>query len=736
MTEKDPYESELEKEKKAENERNEEAKDDLTEGKIRKQREGEGTRDYRKRIYPDYKKNRQRNQPRVRLPGDDDIQAQGDALSNPTTDQLAPKTPEEIETAKTGIEEAKKRMRGEGAKRERDSDGFLKLVGQGLTVFGNAMESVDKAVLGRIGLGDKNLYTARRGIIDGLSERHVALALLGEFLLPDTVDLATLGLGYIPKRFLKTPKLLKAWAKSTKAATKADAAGDFAGASLLGARPRLAARIDATDMPDNVEATWAAMDAARKNTNVSTVNKATQRPAPLPLTTPEKQKAKILAGKGDLYDLNAAVMGKGVEGRPGTPKYTQKLRSDVVTKVDEKLVKQLQKKFGGTDTEAALFLQKQQEVLKQVEKAREYLNREFKLIDFGFAFDDTLEAMAAFDDWMRGLGPARAKAVMGKVKPNITDVELMDFFEKLRLDSGVLDIGHINAAKNIYRRTAGGGGKGANFASNLELEAARNTVEISMDRRRKEVVKLIEKGNRARGSRKDIPIDINRMRGVSANIEEEYLKFIHPDMRNFLEGVDPVTKRRLLPVEFHDDFIRSTMEALAEKRKFGIQDFDDYLMEVWELDFGGFKMLPRQSQKAIRDAFKNQKGMIHPQQQLDMFNQPYTKGWKKTATKENPMGGYRESWVEEVINDYLNNLEEAQKLGLTKTFLDDATARGFGAGVDSTGKLPVRKIGEAIIDDDPVKGAYRKAFTENPIVEARVKSKRGRPKGKKNKPKP
>ena len=725
MTEKDPYESELEKEKKAENERIEEAKDDLTEGKIRKQREGEGTLDYRKRIYPDYKKNRQRNQPRVRLPGDDDIQAQGDAKLNPTGDMLAPRTPEEIEAAKTGLEKAKERM--DGHKPEKDSDGFLKLVGQGLTVFGEAMDTVDKNVLGRIGLGDKNLYTARRGIIDGLSERHVALALLGEFLLPDTVDLATLGLGYIPKRFLKTPKLLKAWAKSTKAATKAESAGDFAGASLLGARPRLAARIDATDMPDNVDAVWAAMDAARKP-DVSTVNKATQRPAALPLTTPEKQKAKILAGKGDVFDLNAAVMGKGIEGRPGVPKYTDKLRKDVVTKVDKKLVKELQKKFGGTDTEAALFLQKQQEVLKQVGKAREYMNREFKLQQFGFAFDDTIEAMAAFQDWMRGLGPARAKAVMGKVKPDITDMELMDFFEKLRVDSGAYDIGHINAAKNIYRRLAGGGGKGANFASNLELEPARNLVEISMDRRRKEVVKLIEKGNRARGSRKDLPIDINRMRGVSANIEEEYLKFIHPDMRNFLDN--------LLPVELHDDFIQSTMEALAEKRKFGIQDFDDYLMEVWEFDFGGFKMLPRQSQKAIRDAFKNQKGMIHGQQQLDMFNQPYTKGWKKTATKENPMGGYRESWVEEVINDYLNNLDDAQQLGLTKIFLDDATARGFGAGVDDAGKLPVRKIGEPIIDDDPIKGAYRKAFTENPVVEARAKLKRGRPKGKKNKPKP
>tara|TARA_B100000405_G_C16709399_1_gene418858 strand:- start:269 stop:2398 length:2130 start_codon:yes stop_codon:yes gene_type:complete len=709
MTEKDPYESELNKEKKAENERIEEAKDDLTEGKIRKQREGEGTRDYRKRIYPQYKANRRKNQQRL---GDEDIQAQGDALSNPTAEQLKDKTPEEIEAAKTGLEKAKERI--DGHKPEKDSDGFLRLVGHGLTVFGQAMDTVDKNVLGRIGLGDKNLYTARKGIIDGLSERHVALALLGEFLLPDTVDLATLGLGYIPKRFLKTPKLLKAWAKSTKAATKADSAGDFAGAALLGGRPRLAQRTVANELGDEVFE------------NVVNTNKATQRPVKA-LTTPEKQKAKILAGKGDVFDLNAAVMGKGIEGRPGVPKYTDKLRKDVVTKVDEKLVKELQKKFGGTDTEAALFLQKQQEVLRQVEKAREYMNKEFKLQQFGFAFDDTVEAIAAFNDWMKGLGSARAKAVMSKVKPDITDNELMDFFEKLRVDSGAYDIGHINAAKNIYRRLAGGGGKGANFASNLELEPARNLVEISMDRRRNEVVKLVEKGNRARGSRKDIPIDINRMRNVSANIEEEYLKFIHPDMRNFLDN--------LLPVELHDDFIQSTMEALAEKRKFGIQDFDDYLMEVWDFDFGGFKMLPRQSQKAIRDAFKNQKGMIHGQQQIDMFK-PYTKGWKKTATKENPMGGYREGWVEEVINDYLNNLDEAQQIGLTNIFLDDATARGFGAGVDNAGKLPTRKIGETIVDEDPIKGAYRKVFTENPVVEARAKSSRGRPKGKKNKPKP
>ena len=84
MTEKDPYESELEKEKKAENERIEEAKDDLTEGKIREQREGEGTRDYRKRIYPDYKKKKGKK----RLPSDADIQTEGNLKGQPKPEDI------------------------------------------------------------------------------------------------------------------------------------------------------------------------------------------------------------------------------------------------------------------------------------------------------------------------------------------------------------------------------------------------------------------------------------------------------------------------------------------------------------------------------------------------------------------------------------------------------------------------------------------------------------------------
>ena len=609
-------------------------------------------------------------------------------------DAINPKDPNTLEE-----EIKKKNVRGQYVKRERDSDGFLRIAGQGLRVFGETMDKIDQAVLGRVGFGDKNLYTARRGVIDGLSERHVALALLGEFLLPDTVDLATLGLGYIPKRFLKTPKLLKAWAKSTKAATRADSAGDAIGASLLGGRPMLARRTKANELGDEVF------------NNAVNANKATQRPKNI--TTPERQKARILDGRGDVFDLDAAVRGPGLEGKPGTPKYSPTIRKET-TKIDKPLVAKLQKQYGGTDEQATAFLNQQKNYMRQVEEARVVLNREFKLLDFGFAFDDMLEASAAFTDYMKGLGPARAKAIMGKVKPDITDDELMQFFEKLRVDAGALDIGHINAAKNQYRL----GQKGANYASNLELEPARNLTTISMDRRRNEVVKLVEKGNRSRGSRADLPTLLSQIKGTSKNIDEEYIKFLHPDLGDFLNDI--------LPVELHDDFTQYVMEGLEAHRRHGIQDFDDYIQEVWGFDFGGFKLLPKQSQKSIKEGFKNQKGMIHPQQQLDMYNKPF-----RDST------GYHESWVEEIINDYLNDSMQARELGLLDTFLNDKTARGFGAGVKGFDDVDggIRKVGEEIIDENPIKQEYRKAFTENPLIEEGAKSKRGRPKGKKNKPK-
>ena len=87
---------------------------------------------------------------------------------------------------------------------------------------GDRMDDVDRAA----GIGEFNVYNARQKVLKPLSETHVALGILGEFFVPDTFDIATLGLAYIPKRFAKIPKV---WAKLTKAMN-----GDAARAILKG----------------------------------------------------------------------------------------------------------------------------------------------------------------------------------------------------------------------------------------------------------------------------------------------------------------------------------------------------------------------------------------------------------------------------------------------------------------------------------------------------------------------
>ena len=88
---------------------------------------GEGTLDYRRRISGGTYKNRNKLK-KNDLPSDAEIQAEGDAKFEPTPEDLKPKTPEEIEAAKKGLEEAKKRMADKTFKPERDEDGFIKSI--------------------------------------------------------------------------------------------------------------------------------------------------------------------------------------------------------------------------------------------------------------------------------------------------------------------------------------------------------------------------------------------------------------------------------------------------------------------------------------------------------------------------------------------------------------------------------------------------------------------------------
>ena len=93
---------------------------------------------------------------------------------------------------------------------------LLKGAGWLLNKAGEGFDWVDKQA--GIPGTDIDVYHARRKILDPLSETHFALGILGEILLPDSIDIATAGFSYIPNRFRKAGKAgIKLWADITKA---------------------------------------------------------------------------------------------------------------------------------------------------------------------------------------------------------------------------------------------------------------------------------------------------------------------------------------------------------------------------------------------------------------------------------------------------------------------------------------------------------------------------------------
>ena len=68
----------------------------------------------------------------------------------------------------------------------------------------------------QVGIPGTNIdvYHARQKPMQFLSKQHFALGLLGEIFIPDSIDLASYGLAYIPNRFRRAGKAgVKLWAR-------------------------------------------------------------------------------------------------------------------------------------------------------------------------------------------------------------------------------------------------------------------------------------------------------------------------------------------------------------------------------------------------------------------------------------------------------------------------------------------------------------------------------------------
>ena len=175
------------------------------------------------------------------------------------------------------------------------------------------------------------------------------------------------------------------------------------------------------------------------------------------------------------------------------------------------------------------------------------------------------------------------------------------------------DLGHKFSTKGRWKE----GDIGATRASNIEPEPAFNF------RDKKGIRRL---GNRARRDQNDLPKLANQLMGVSRTIDEEFLKFRHPELQMFMDDI--------LPPSFHNQFVEELFSSFDAKRSAGILGLEDFYEEVYGLTETQFKDLTKKSQKTIIKKWKKQLDWMIPEQTMQHY----------------PI------WIREIIDDYIKDL--------------------------------------------------------------------------------
>jgi len=295
-------------------------------------------------------------------------------------------------------------------------------------------------------------------------------------------------------------------------------------------------------------------------------------------TTPGRYLEKISKDKpissgrqpGDytVSELESAIRG------PGKEAYKPYLRNQV-EKIDLNLGKKLQKKYGGTDEQVKGFIKKQEAAKEGVKEALAQLNSKQRDFQIGQLNVD-----------------------------NMTAKEIEEAVKKLSKTT-FYELGHIRSAKNVFRYEEL---MGANRASNMFPEIAENVIDYS--RTTGNPIRTVQ-GNRGRQARTDIPDDILTMTGTSRTIDEEYLKFINPELENVLTD--------FIPPHHQDRLFKIVEEGWKRFSSAGYPDFAEFLDEVHGIKYYKYKKLPQAKRNSLRIEFNKQKESVIGKQQLDQF---------------------------------------------------------------------------------------------------------------------
>ena len=299
------------------------------------------------------------------------------------------------------------------------------------------------------------------------------------------------------------------------------------------------------------------------------------------LNTPDKVRRDILLEKKKqptLEELDQAVVRGGNE--------VQGWRYDrsSVEGFSDDLAKQLQKELGGTNAQRDAFQKLQK-------KAKSDLVKDIKALNKRMQFDYLEFANTAVQEGER----------LGR---KLTDEDIYEIFTTMAKNpknADMFDLGHNISAKNVARQKRKGKLTTADYASNMDIEIkksikdlifresksgeiipkTRAPMETSTSAKDSNVLRIVEKGNIARGSRTDAPKVVQLLKGVSPNIETEYLRFLDPQFDKILTDI--------IPHENHDEFMQFLRDGIkkwqgrGDDRLIGKQQLDQFPKKIREL---------------------------------------------------------------------------------------------------------------------------------------------------------
>ena len=330
--------------------------------------------------------------------------------------------------------------------------------------------------------------------------------------------------------------------------------------------------------------------------------------------TPDRIRDKILKNRINptLEELEQATVGPGREGIVPKPTYVRPAKTPLVKRPNARkgifdwteIGTRLQKKHGGTDGQKEAFIRLQIAHKKALEQDIKDINKrmQFDYLEFANAAVGELDAI-------------------GYPVGSLTDNDIYSIYLKMASDprnADILDEGHARSAKNIWRETPEGVATSADYVSNLRMEIRRSIRDWANEGA------LVESGNIRRGSREDAPRIVDILKGVSPNVDIEYVRFIDKDFERAFTAAS-------VPFERHEHFTNYLKTRLKEwqgrgdDRLHGAQQLyqyrkklnewiDDYLNEQ---DLGEWELTDKVKGDFIDDLMRN----TQPTHSLDLKNE-------------------------------------------------------------------------------------------------------------------